>query len=412
MNLEFRRALPRDAFGLMRLYQLANPHSSAAPDEVMLYQDRLVAEIAGEQNIWLIGERGDEIAVYLGIQFDRANRLAKITRVAFHPEISTSEELFELAMPRLLKYLGDKGVDVVYTTTRTITLAQQAITLRLGFKMLGVFPNAFGGDPLKINGLSAYFFDDVLKSRKTANFSLHPSVAPFFERVRETCGLAPLPVAEPRSFENFNGHELPELEIVYAPKFVAHRFEKLRGRQALSVHFYPFHEPNVLITDPAQRIEIFVKMLPDERFAAILGERLDVYVNPVELYQRIALLLNQQGITYLEVINDAGDLMGTQAILEAGFLPCAYFPCFKKLGEARWDYAVFSCSFEKPLPLSVSQAAPIHPAYLDFLKEYRRQEGEKYLAAFSPPRVREVGPGRLRLISEVRPAEPEPPTLH
>ena len=162
MNLEFRRALPRDAFGLMRLYQLANPRSSDAPDEVMLYQDRLISEISGEQNIWLIGERGDEIAVYLGIQFDRSNRLAKITRVAFHPEISTAEELFELSMPRLLKYLGDKGVDVVYTTTRTITLAQQAITLRLGFKMLGVFPNAFGGDPLKINGLSAYFFDDVL----------------------------------------------------------------------------------------------------------------------------------------------------------------------------------------------------------------------------------------------------------
>jgi len=189
-------------------------------------------------------------------------------------------------------------------------------------------------------------------------------------------------VATPRPLERFAGHELPQLEIIPAPSFVAHRFAKLKERQALSVHFYPFHEPNVLITDPAQRIEIFIKMVPEERFAAILGERLDVYVNPVELYRKIAVLLNQHGITYLEVINDAGDLAGTQAILDAGFLPCAYFPSFKRLGDSRWDYVVFSCSFEKPLPVAEADAVHIHPLYLDYLKEYRRQEQERYFKSF------------------------------
>ncbi len=410
LNLGFRRAMPRDAFGLMQLYQLANPKASEKSDEMMLYQDRLSVEIAGDQNIWLIGERGSEIVLYLGMQVDRINRLAKITRVAFHPDISTAEDLFEEAMPQLLTYLAEKGVEVVYTTTRTITLAQQEITLRLGFKMLGVFPNAFGGDPLKINGLSAYFFDGVLKNRKKARFSLHPNVAPYYEKVRQACGLEELPVAKPKVLEKFVGHPLPELEIIHAPKFVTSRFEKLRGRQALSVHFYPFHEPNVLITDPDQKIEIFVKMVPEQRFAAILGERLDIYLNPVELYQKIAVLLNQHGITYLEVINDAGDLDGTQAIIDAGFLPCAYFPCFKKLGEGRWDYTVFSCSFEKPLPLSVSQTAPIHPAYLDFLREYRRQEAEKYLAAFSPTPALEPMVPHLRLVTDAKP--PTIVTLH
>src|SRR5688572_1014639 len=213
MRLDFRRALPRDAFGLMRLYQLAD---TGTGDELMLHQDRLAEVISSEQTIWLVGERGDEIVVYLGIQLDRGNRLAKITRVAVHPELSQANELFEQAMPKLLRYLGDKGVDVIYTTTRTISLAQQEVTLRYGFKMLGVFPNAFGGDPLRINGLSAYFFPNALKGRHAARFSLHPSVAPFYEKVRELCGLEALPVASPRPFEPFAGHALPELEIIHA----------------------------------------------------------------------------------------------------------------------------------------------------------------------------------------------------
>ena len=134
-------------------------------------------------------------------------------------------------------------------------------------------------------------------------------VRPFYEIVRRECGLPALAEAV---VENPGGSfdSLPELEIIKAPKFVTHRFERLKERKSLSVHFYPFHEPNALVTDPAQRIEIFIRMIPQIQFAAVIGERLDLSVNPAELYLQLALMLREHNVTYVEIINDAADPWG------------------------------------------------------------------------------------------------------
>jgi NADPH2:quinone reductase len=113
-----------------------------------------------------VGERGDEIAVYLGIQLDRSNRLAKISRVAVHPELSKQNELFEQAMPRLLKYLEEKGVDVVYDSVGKTTFLQSLDCLKR-FGMIVSFGQSSGAIPA---------FDPQILSQKGSLYLTRPTL--------------------------------------------------------------------------------------------------------------------------------------------------------------------------------------------------------------------------------------------
>ena len=139
-------------------------------------------------------------------------------------------------------------------------------------------------------------------------------------------------------------------------------------------NFYPFYKPNCLIMDPNQDIEIFVKLNPERKFAAIIGEHLNITVRPVELYLAVQQLLKQESISYIEIINDAADTFGIECILKAGFTPCAYFPAFKKQGDSRRDYVIFGKSFEYLCRPDLNE----HPAYKDFYQEYIKIEGKNY----------------------------------
>lgn len=384
-GMTYRRAAPSDAFAMMRVYQLSTETPS---DPVLLDVRKLSAELRKDNILWIVGEHEGEIFLHLSISIDRENRLAKLSRFALDPRWKESHTILEDAMPLLVRYLTEKKVEVLYTTTRTLTMKHQELTLGLGFKVLGIFPNAVGGDPLRVNGLTAYFFGDVLARRKP-RFQLHPLVAPFFEHVRAQCGLDPIPVYNFPKRPAPAYQPMPELETIQAEHFVAHRFEKLKERKALSTHYYPFQEPNVLITDPAQKIEIFVRVIPDSRFAAVIGERFDVAVDPTLLYDAASTLLNRCcGVTYIEVINDAGDAPGIEAIVSAGYLPCAYFPSFRTLGDERRDYAIFARSFERIFPTVPADAA-LNPLYLDFLAEFYALEEKSFLERLK-------GPGRGR----------------
>ena len=373
-DFNYRRAETSDAFELMNLYQRCC--TTERPDDaVLLDYKELLKALVSEGEFWFLSELDGKILSFFSMMTDAENRLAKINRVVIDPEWKESSAILKGALPLLLERISDT-VDLIYTTTRTLTLQQQELTLAMGFKVLGVFPNAIGADRSRVNGISAYYLNDVLKERQ-ATFSLHPQVAPFFELVRKQTNLPALPKFE-SSYPTQRFHDLPELEIINAPGFVKHRFERLKERKSISVHFYPFQEPNVLITGPQQKIEIFVKYIPEMKFAAVIGERLDVAVDPTRLYDEISLLLREINVSYIETINDAGDVLGIDAIIRAGYLPSCYIPCFKKQGNQRRDYVVLSRSFERLFGAKHSVDS-VNPLYLDFLAQYFYQEEETKL---------------------------------
>ncbi|MDD5628218.1 MAG: hypothetical protein PHU21_04075, partial [Elusimicrobia bacterium] len=140
----------------------------------------------------------------------------------------------------------------------------------------------------------------------------------------------------------------------------------IKARKHLSVNFFPFETPNILFTSPDGKVEVFVRLVKQTRFACILAEHLSASVDPVRLYREVAQMLYNSRVIYIEVINDAADVLGTECILQAGFAPCGYMPCLKEAEDKRRDYAVFARSYE----YFTYPRLKVNSLYLDYLREY------------------------------------------
>lgn len=380
-GIDYRRAELKDVEPLMRLHQKAA--ENVLDDPLLVDYRKLKEAIQSQATVWIVADRDGEVPAALSILLDRENRLAKINRFIVDPNWPQHEEVLKRALPLLIRYLGEKGIEVIYNTTRTLSLEQQELTLGMGFKILGIFPNAQGADPLKINGLTAYFADGVLENRRHHDFKLHPLVQPIYRLAQTQCTLPDLPPADVSGVPSDSFHALPKLEIIHASAFVAHRYGRLKERRSLNSAFYPFQQPNALITDPAQKIEMFVRVFPEMKFAAIIGERLDLPVNPAELYNEVSVMLNREGISFIEVINDAADPTGIEFITRACFIPCVYFPAFKDQGRERRDYVVFARSFERVLG-AVPGLREVNRLYFEYLSEYYHLDEKIHFSRLRP----------------------------
>lgn len=362
-----RRAVPEDAPIVAALYGrfgVRLRHGVAERREGPLRQ----ALASGTLRSWLAQGPGGPAAA-VTVLTDPEHRLWKIQSLCAEDGPAGAGASAAL-LESLLRGSGPDGPDVVYTTTRSLSVEQQALTVGLGFAVLGVFPNAPGADRSRLNGLTARFAEGVLSQRRYGAFALHPALEPVYSAARRRCGLAPLapaPVPGPSGEA-----DAPLLELVQAPRLAEARFRRLRERVG-SQHFYPFQRPNAVAVSPEEDVEVFVRLVPEMRFAVIIGERLEVPADPAALYGRVARLLEEAGAGYVEVINDAADVRGVECILRAGFLPCAYFPCLKVHGSSRRDYAVFSRSSE---PVR-AETGDVPEAYRDYLEAYQALAGSR-----------------------------------
>ncbi len=375
----YREALPSDVFRILHLYQKAK--ISVWQDTLFLDYKRLETAIGAKTSLWLVAENGTNgsstCIAALSFIVDENHGLSKITRMLIDPEVPQSKEQLRELLRYSLTELKKKfpQVDVVYTTTLSMSLSQQELTLEEGFNILGVFPNAIGEDQSRLNGVSAYFYEGVLQSKRPQHFSIHKEIKPFFDLAQRECHLPPVEVAKEYYHPQMKDFEpLPTMEMIRASAFVRHRFDELIERRSQFLNFFPFYHPNTLITDPAQEIEVFVQITQKKRFAAIIGEHLEISVNPIELYQTVLSLLKSQNIAYVEIINDAADAYGTECIIAAGFTPCAYLPAFKRQDNNRRDFVVFGRSFEYLHRPNLN----CHRSYVDFYLRFLQSEQRHY----------------------------------
>ncbi|MDD5656677.1 MAG: hypothetical protein PHF00_05415 [Elusimicrobia bacterium] len=364
LNIRCRRARPDDAFALMRLYQESFPRMKQ--DALFLDLGRLRAEIEAHGRWWSVADSGEGLRALVALQLDDKNRLGRIRRMYAAAPEDSRRGLLSAALALLLDATGAAGAaDVVYSTTRTLTLEQQEVTLERGFHVCGVFPNAVYADPKRLNGLSVWLAPEALARRRHSDFSLHPVVEPFFEIARRQCGMEKLGAAAVPALPA-EREAPPPLEMIAASRFVAERYRQVKSRKNLSVNFFPFETPNILFTSPDGKVEVFVRLSQEMRFASILGEHLTASVDPVALYRDVAALLYANRVIYIEVINDAADVQGIECILRAGFVPCGYLPCLKQAGDKRRDYVVFARSYE----YFTYPRLKVNSLYLDYLREY------------------------------------------
>ena len=374
------KAQKEDIFEILQLYF---KNQKEEHDPLFTRVDRLEENLFDPRSYWQLTLVRGKVVGLIAAMIDPGQKLAKITRMIFDDSIPDAGTITKAALIDLLAKLKDQDplLDVVYTTTITMSMNQQKLTIDIGFKVLGIFPNLLGEDASLLNGMTAYFYPDVLEKKRKDEFVLHPTIAPFFNIAAKQASLEPLKVAKVEDVKKLTGsyvkrgfHDLPELEIIQAERFVSRRLTKHMQNRSQLVNFYPFYKPNLLICDPDMDLQVYVRANKKMKFAAIIGEHLKKSFDPIQIYSNVQKELRKYGISYMEIINDAADLFGVECILASGFTPCAYLPAFKLQGSTRRDYVIFAKSFEYICQPQLS----LHPAYLDFYREYFRIEGKNY----------------------------------
>lgn len=337
-------ASEQDIFQISQLY--FDVYQGTYPDPLMKDFGLIRNFIKSDAGFWFItkDENNDVIGSVLAA-YDKDNRIAKafgaVVRNEFRGQ-GIMEELLQYGIDFLRERTD--GVDIIYSTTRTVNEAAQTLTEKLGFKKLGIFPNAHRTNDYETHCLAAIVYDSALKNRNS-NYKLHHEMASLYSIVQNELDLNPLETIVPDKPSKVLVTP-GELEVVKSPKFVSYRYNFLKTEKKLEFEFFPFHQPNLVIISPDQSIELFCHLSAVDGYCVIVGGKMPNNLDFSQLFLNANRLLRDAGARYIEVIVRADRPKILESILRAKFIPCGFFPAFQLIGDKRYDFLVFSRSFE------------------------------------------------------------------
>ncbi len=333
-----------DIFQISQLY--FDVYQGTYPDPLMKDFSLIRAFIRSDSGFWFItkDESGEVIASVLAA-YDKDNLIAKAFGAVVRNEFR-GQGIMDDLLSFGINFLRTEtpGVDVIYSTTRTVNEAAQTLTEKLGFKKLGIFPNAHKTKDYETHCLAAIIYPSALEKRNT-DYKMHHEMSSLYEIVQKEVGLNSIPSVVPEK----PGKVLSkpgELEVVQSPKFVEYRYNNLKAEKKLEFEFFPFHLPNLVIISPDQSIELFCHLSAVDGYCVIVGGKMSHNIDFSELFLQTNRLLRDAGARYIEVIVRADRPKILESILRAKFIPCGFFPAFQMVGEKRHDFLVFSRSFE------------------------------------------------------------------
>ncbi len=333
-----------DIFYLAEIYY--DVYEGLYPDQMMRDAAAIKAYLLSQEGFWFItkNDKGHVVASVL-INYDQENLIAKAYGAVVRNEYR-GQHLMEDLLSFGIDYLKEhtNGVDIIYSTTRTVNEAAQTLTENLGFKKLGIFPNAHRTNEYETHCLTAIVTPEAIKKRN-ADYKIHHEIEALFNIVAEE---VPLPKLASIIPENPSQPLVDSgvLEVIRSRKFVSYRYNYLRENKQLEFEFFPFHQPNLLILSPDQSIELFCHLTESDGHCVVIGGKMPSNLNFAELFLKANKLLRDSGARYIEVLIRADRPKIVESILKAKFIPCAFFPAFQLVGEKRHDFIVLSRSFE------------------------------------------------------------------
>ncbi len=338
-------ATESDIFQISQLY--FDVYEGMYPDPLMKDVSLIKNFINSHQGFWFItkDEKNNIIASVLAC-YDQENLIAKAFGAVVRHEYrgqGVMEDLLGFGI-EYLKSHTPAGVDVIYSTTRTVNEAAQTLTEKLGFKKLGIFPNAHRTNDYETHCLTAIITPAALEKR-FKNYRLHHNLQSLYQVVNSEIPLGELETVVPEAPTKVL--IIPgELEVIQSPKFVAFRYETLKSEKKLEFEFFPFHQPNLMIISPDQSIELFCHLSAVDGYCVIIGGKMPSNLNFTELFLKTNRLLRDAGARYIEVIVRADRPKILESILKSKFIPCGFFPAFQLINNQRYDFLVLSRSFE------------------------------------------------------------------
>jgi RimJ/RimL family protein N-acetyltransferase len=344
LGFQSRLAVSEDAFKIMQLYQ--EVYDGTYPDPLMRNFEAIVSFIKDPSHFWFVAEIDGRLVASVIVRYDRENLLAKASSAAVLGEFR-KHGLMEKLLGFAIGYVQEEtaGIDIVYATTRTVHEGAQALTEKLGFKKLGIFPNAHKSVEVETHCLAAAFSKESLVKRQSP-YLLH-------RRLRDLVAIVSEELPDVTGLESVEPEESsrtlvapPVLEVISSEHFVRHRFETLKHEQQLQFTFFPFHEPNLLVTSPDQAVELFCYHEKGDGHAVIIGGKVPENVDYTIFLNQTASMLKTHNVRYIEILIRADKPKIIESILRSKFIPSAFFPAFQLHGEIRYDYVVMSKTFE------------------------------------------------------------------
>lgn len=342
----------------------------------------------GDRYLWLVAQEKatERLTGVISFQFDRINRLGKAAGVAVaqgYRGRGVASRLLQLG----IRYLTEENqaVDVIYATTRTVSEAPSRVVGDVGFRQLGLFPNAVQTETLEHLNLDIYLTKAGKKARRP-----HPYLFPPFQEVyqiaRQELKLDKATVVKERAPLRLSPTKIA-LELVADEQVAKERFAQLSNERRISNSFFPFHSPNRILRSEDGGTEVFVWLAGPGKQAAILGYRTD-HVNTHDVLDSVAVALQREGAAYVELLVDAYNYSLQQEAYTARFIPSGYFPAMKLNSDGhRDDFFVLSRTFR----LLDFTASVVQGTSLKFLRAYLRHYHDLYLKPLLDPGPRNWG---------------------
>lgn len=337
-------ATSRDIFQISQLY--FDVYQGTYPDPMMKDFGLIRKFIESDGGFWFVTKTSEgEIIGSVLASYDQENLIAKAFGAVVRPDFRAQGVMEEL-LGFGIDYLRTetKGVDVIFSTTRTVNEAAQTLTEKLGFKKIGIFPNAHKTNDYETHCLAAIFSPSALEKR-FSGYRLHHQLESLYNIVKGEVGLGDMQIVVPET--PTKTLRVPEeLEILQSPRFVTYRYNHLKADKLLQFEFFPFHTPNLMIISPDQSIEVFCHLSPLDGYCVIIGGKMPNDLDFSELFLRTNKLLRDAGARYVEIIVRADKPKIVESIIKAKFIPCGFFPSFQMIKGQRYDFLVLSRSFE------------------------------------------------------------------
>jgi RimJ/RimL family protein N-acetyltransferase len=342
--MEKMLATENDIFQISQLY--FDVYQGTYPDPLMKDFSLIRNFINSHQGFWFVTKtpQGEIIASVLAC-YDQENLIAKAFGAVVRHE-HRGHGVMEELLAYGINFLKTQtiGVDVIYSTTRTVNEAAQTLTEKLGFKKLGIFPNAHRTNDYETHCLAAIVTPNAIEKRYK-NYKLHHRLESLYKVVNSELNLGELETVVPEAPTKVL-QSPGDLEVVQSPKFVAFRYATLKSEKKLEFEFFPFHQPNLLIISPDQSIELFCHLSALDGYCVIIGGKMPGNLNFTELFLATNKLLRDAGARYIEAIVRADRPKILESIMKAKFIPCGFFPSFQLINNQRYDFLVLSRSFE------------------------------------------------------------------
>ncbi|MCT4643052.1 MAG: GNAT family N-acetyltransferase [Bacteriovoracaceae bacterium] len=342
-NVILRHASLDDAVKIVTLYNKV--YQGSYPDQTLTDYNQVVKLLTEPHCFIYVGVVENKIIACLEMKYSSKSEIIKAAAAVVDPKFR-GMNITQKLIKRGLEYVLENGhkVSLVYSTTRTVNGAAQRLTESMGFKKLGVFPNVHKTVEYETHTLAGLFLQDCLNKRYV-DFKMHPALRNIYNIVAKECQLDPIETTKVWKYKNFDG-DVPDLEFIDAPNFVLNKYNKIKNNNDIDLAFFPFHSPSTLITSEDGNIEVYLYINEIDKHCVITGVKIDKTVSFEKLFKKVSYMLRDKGVRYIEMIVRANRLNIIDKIIGSKFIPSGYVPAFQLEGDKRYDYVVFSRSFQ------------------------------------------------------------------